>query len=57
MIQFKIRNFFSWGFGNVTLEINKVKEDIIELVSNQIYDKITKLINDRINRLGINGGA
>ena len=39
--------------GNITLEKRKVKEDSIELVENQIYDKITKLINDRRKRLGI----
>ena len=38
--------------GNITLEKRKVKEDTIELVANQIYNKITKL-----KRLGINGGA
>ena len=27
--------------GNITLEKRKVKEDTIELVANQIYDKIT----------------
>ena len=43
--------------GNITLEKRKVKEDTIELVSNQIYDKITKLFNERRKRLGIKGGA
>ena len=43
--------------GNITLEKRKVKEDTIELAANQIYDKITKLFNDRRKRLGIKGGA
>ena len=30
---------------------------MIELVANQIYDKIAKIINDRRKRLGIKGGA
>ena len=34
-----------------------MKEDTIELVANRIYDKITKLINDRRKRLGIKVGA
>ena len=34
-----------------------MKDDTIELVANQIYDRITKLINDRRKRLGIKGGA
>ena len=34
-----------------------MKEDTIELVTNQIYDRITKLINDWRERLGIKGGA
>ena len=43
--------------GNITLEKHKVKEDTIELVANQIYDKITKLFNERRKRLGIKGSA
>ena len=39
------------------LEKRKVKEDTIELIANQIYDKITKMINDKRKRLGIKGGA
>ena len=42
---------------NITFEKRKVKEDMIELVTNQIYDKITKLFNERRKRLDINGGA
>ena len=42
---------------NITLEKNKVKKDTIELVANQIYDKITMLFNERRKRLGIKGGA
>ena len=33
--------------GNITLEKRKVKDDMIELVANQVYDKITKLFNER----------
>ena len=43
--------------GYITLEKRKVKEDTIELVANQIYDKITKVFNQRRKRLGIKGGA
>ena len=43
--------------GDITLAKRKVTEDTIELVANQIYDKITKLINERRKRLGIKGGA
>ena len=35
---------------------NALKKDIIELISNEIYDKLTKLFNDRRKRLGIKGG-
>ena len=42
----------TWG----TLH-SRNEEDMIELVSNQIYDKITKLFNERRKRLGIKGGA
>ena len=42
---------------DITLEIDKVKDDTIELVASQMYDRITKLINDRSKRLGIKGGA
>ena len=35
---------------------NALKKDTIELISNQIYDKLTKLFNDRRKRLGIKGG-
>ena len=45
----------------VTIEItektkNALKQDTIELISNEIYDKLTKLFNDRRKRLGIKGG-
>ena len=36
---------------------NALKRDTIELVANQIYDKLTKLFNERRKRLGIGGGA
>ena len=42
---------------NITLEKRKVKEDMIELVANKIYDKMTKLFNERRKRLGVKGGA
>ena len=45
----------------VTIEItektkNVLKNDTIELIANEIYDKLTKLFNDRRKRLGIKGG-
>ena len=42
---------------NITLEKREMKEDTIELIANQMYDKITKLFNDRRKILGIKGGA
>ena len=39
----KLKTSSDEHFGKITLEKNKVKEDTIELVANQIYDKITKL--------------
>ena len=33
-----------------------LKKDTIELIANEIYDKLTKLFNDRRTRLGIKGG-
>ena len=35
----------------------ELKRDTIELVENEIYDKLTKLFNDRRKRLGIKGGT
>ena len=35
---------------------NALKRDTIELIANQIYDKLTKLFNDRRKRLDIKGG-
>ena len=35
---------------------NVLKNDTIELIANEIYDKLTKLFNDRRKRLGIKGG-
>ena len=35
---------------------NALKKDTIELIANQIYDKVTKLFNERRKRLGIKGG-
>ena len=37
---------------NITLEKCKVKEDTIELIANQMYDKITMLINERREKYG-----
>ena len=47
------------NFGEITLELekNKVKEDTIELVANQMYDEMTMLINDRRKPLGKKGGT
>ena len=36
---------------------NALKKDTIELIANQIYDKVTKLFNDRRKRLDIKGGT
>ena len=36
---------------------NVLKNDTIELIANEIYDKLTKLFNDRRKRLGIKGGT
>ena len=33
-----------------------LKKDTIELIANEIYDKLTMLFNDRRKRLGIKGG-
>ena len=35
---------------------NALKKDTIELIANQIYDKVTKFFNDRRKRFGIKGG-
>ena len=35
---------------------NELKNGTIELIANEIYDKLTKLFNDRRKRLGIKGG-
>ena len=34
-----------------------LKKDTIELIANEIYDKLTKLFNDRRKSLGIKGGT
>ena len=36
---------------------NALKKDTIELIANEIYDKLTKLFNGRRKRLGIKGGT
>ena len=36
---------------------NALKKDTIELIANEIYDKLTKLFNDRRKRLGIKGST
>ena len=42
---------------NITLDKLRLKKDTIELVANQIYDKMTNVFNDTRKRLGINEGA
>ena len=44
-------------FCDITLKKNDMKKDTIELVANQIYDRITKLFNDSRKRLCIKKGA
>ena len=45
------------GFTDITIKTkNALKKDTIELIANQIYDKVTKLFNDRRKRIGIKGG-
>ena len=42
---------------DITINTKEVlKRDTIELIANEIYDKLTKLFNDRRKRLGIKGG-
>ena len=53
----KLENASHEEYGDITLDRNKVKEYMIELVGNQICDRITKLINGRRKRSGIKGGA
>ena len=44
-------------FTDITIKTkNALKKDTIELIANQIYDKVTKLFNDRRKRIGIKGG-
>ena len=42
---------------NITLDKPRLKNNTIELVANQIYDKMTKLFNDTRKRLGLKGSA
>ena len=43
---------------DITINTKEVlKRDTIELIANEIYDKLTKLFNDRRKRLGIKGGT
>ena len=42
--------------GDILIERKKLKKDTIELIANQIYDRLTKLFNDGRKRLGIKGG-
>ena len=55
----KTINATSETFSNtdIMLDKDKLKNDTVELVANQIYDKMTKLFNDARQRLGIKGGA
>ena len=42
---------------DITINTKEVlKRDTIELIANEIHDKLTKLFNDRRKRLGIKGG-
>ena len=42
---------------DITINTKEVlKRDTIELIANEIYDKLTKLFNDRRKKLGIKGG-
>ena len=41
---------------DITLDRDKLKKDTIELVANQIYDKLTILFNNTRKRLGIQKG-
>ena len=36
---------------------DKLKKDTIQLVADQIYDKMTRLFNDKRKRSGVKGGA
>ena len=42
---------------DITLEKREVKTNTIELIANEMYDKMTTLSNKRGERLGIKGGA
>ena len=42
--------------GDILIERKKLKKDTIELIANQIYDRLTKLFNDGRKRLGIKVG-
>ena len=42
---------------NITLDKLRLKNDTIELVANQICDKITKLFNETRKRLGVKKDA
>ena len=46
------KTFPDTDVGDIMLVKRKVKKDTIELVANPIYDKITKLINDRRKKIG-----
>ena len=42
---------------DITIDKLRLKKSTIELIVNEMYDKITKLFNERRKRLGIKGGA
>ena len=41
---------------DITIDKLRLKKDVIELIVNEMYDKMTKLFNERRGRLGIKGG-
>ena len=41
---------------DITIDKLRLKKDTIELIVNEMYDKMTKLLNERRERLGIKGG-
>ena len=54
----KLETSSNEDFGDITFfEKNKLRKGMIELVVNQICDKITKVFNERRKRSGIQGGA
>ena len=50
------RTYSNNSIDTITTDKEKLKRDIIELVANQIYDKLTIYFNDTRKRLGIQKG-